>query len=130
MFFRFCAALLLVVLVSMAGVTLEKRTLELRRAVSLQHFHTDLLVEQHVKLRLETQRLTAPSQLSELPPDRNEQSASARPADTRAAGRKGSPGDRTTLKEARNPDDRLPAPSSLRLPLLRFQQPFSPEGIE
>ncbi len=114
----------------MAGVTLEKRTLELRRAVSLQYYHTDLLVEQHVKLRLETQQLTAPSQLSELPPDRDAPSASVRRADTRAAREAKTADKDAVMRVARDRDDRLPAPSSLRLPLLRFQQPFSPEGIE
>lgn len=64
MFFRFAAGLLLVVLVSMVGVRLEKQTLEMRRAVSVQYYQTDVLLELLVRLRLETQKLTAPAQLA------------------------------------------------------------------
>ena len=63
-FFRFAAGLLLVVLVSMVGVRLEKQTLEMRRAVSVQYYQTDVLLELLVGLRLETQKLTAPAQLA------------------------------------------------------------------
>lgn len=64
MFFRFAAGLLLVVLVSMVSVRLEKQTLEMRRAVSVQYYQTDVLLELLVRLRLETQKLTAPAQLA------------------------------------------------------------------
>ncbi len=64
MFFRFAAGLLLVVLVSMVGVRLEKQTLEMRRAVSVQYYQTDVLLELLVRLRLETQKLTAPAQVA------------------------------------------------------------------
>lgn len=66
MFFRFAAALFLVVLISMVGIGLEKQTLEMKRAVSRQYFQKDLLLELHAKQRLRIQQLTAPSQLAEL----------------------------------------------------------------
>ena len=117
MFFRFSAALILIVIVSMAGVVLEKRTLELRRAVSRQYYQTDLLLEQHVRLRLETQRLTAPAQLEILQSRRTSQSGGR----TTAANQS-----RSRTEDSRNSD----SPVSARLPLLRFQQPINPEGID
>jgi len=119
-FFRFAAGLLLVVLVSMAGVRLEKQTLEMRRAVSLQYYQTDLLLELLVRLRLETQRLTAPAQLAATIEDaantRAAQSAASRK--TRAKSR--------VATESENPKRR----GEDRLPLLRFQHPFNPQGID
>ncbi len=118
MFFRFAAALLLVVLVSMAGVRLEKETLELRRAVSVQYYQTDLLLEMLVRLRLETQRLTAPAQLtaattaggvSQLPITADQQRRKTRVTDDAQA------------------NDRPLRPG---LPMMRFQHPFNPRGID
>ena len=60
MFFRFGSAIVLVVLVSLAGIALEKRNLEFRRQVSRQHYRTDVLLEAHAKLRLWTQQMGAP----------------------------------------------------------------------
>lgn len=71
-FFRFAAGLLLVVLVSMVGVRLEKQTLEMRRAVSVQYYQTDVLLELLVRLRLETQKLTAPAQVALMQQAREE----------------------------------------------------------
>lgn len=124
MFFRFVAGLLLVVLVSMAGVRLEKQTLQMRRDVSVQYYQTDLLLELLVRLRLETQRLTAPAQLSVTMEDaarpvHKEPSNSASKRDMRTATRPGSSDD-----NAHRP------PGDERLPLLRFQHPFNPEGID
>lgn len=68
MFFRFGSALALVVLISLAGVGLEKRNLELRRAISHQHFQTDVLLEEHARLRLRTQQLGAPERVLEQLP--------------------------------------------------------------
>ncbi len=66
MYFRFASGLLLVVLVSMAGVWLEKQTLEMRRSVSVQYYQTDVLLDLLVRLRLETQQLTAPAQMAAM----------------------------------------------------------------
>ena len=62
MYFRFGSALVLVVLISLAGIALEKRTLELRRGVTRQQFRRDVLHDTHIRMRLETQRLGAPAQ--------------------------------------------------------------------
>ena len=65
MFFRFGSAVVLVVLVSLAGIALEKRNLELRRSLSRQHYRMDVLREAHVRLRVRTQELGAPARLIE-----------------------------------------------------------------
>lgn len=124
MFFRFAAGLLLVVLVSMAGVRLEKHTLQMRRDVSVQYYQTDLLLELLVRLRLETQRLTAPAQLAATMED------AASPGTQRAP----QPGAKPRVQTAIRPDardDKAKRPLiDERLPLLRFQHPFNPEGID
>lgn len=63
MFFRFGSALVLVVLISLAGTTLEKRNLQLKRAVSRQHYRREVLLEQHSARRVEAQHLGAPHRL-------------------------------------------------------------------
>ena len=63
MFFRFGSALVLVVLISLAGTALEKRNLELKRAVSRQHYRLEVLLEQHAANRVLAQQLGAPSRL-------------------------------------------------------------------
>lgn len=65
MYFRFGSALVMVVLVSLAGIALEKRNLGLRRDVSRQHFRMDVLRDTHAKLRLKTQQLGAPARVIE-----------------------------------------------------------------
>jgi hypothetical protein len=62
MYFRFGSALVLVVLISLAGIALEKRNLDLRRAATRQRFRRDVLHDTHIRMRLETQRLGAPAQ--------------------------------------------------------------------
>ena len=49
MFFRFAAALVVVVLISLAGTALEKRNLELRRTVSHQQYRLDVLLQQYAE---------------------------------------------------------------------------------
>jgi hypothetical protein len=63
MFFRFGVALVLVVLISLAGTALEKRNLELRRVVSRQSYQLEILQEQHAAKRVLAQQLGAPSRL-------------------------------------------------------------------
>jgi hypothetical protein len=65
MYFRFGSAVVLVVLISLAGVALEKENLELRRSVSRQHYRMDVLDEAQARLRLRTQELGAPARLIE-----------------------------------------------------------------
>jgi hypothetical protein len=63
MFFRFGSALVLVVLISLAGTALEKRNLELRRIVSRQKYRLEILLEKHAAHRVLAQQLGAPSRL-------------------------------------------------------------------
>ena len=63
MFFRFGSALVLVVLISLAGTALEKRNLELKRIVSRQQYRLEILLEQHAANRVLAQQLGAPSRL-------------------------------------------------------------------
>ena len=61
MYFRFGAAIVLVVIVSVIGVALEKQSLSYRRSISQQRFRMDVLVEQYAQMRLKAQRLGAPA---------------------------------------------------------------------
>lgn len=63
MFFRFGSAIVLVVLVSVAGIALEKRNLEIRRRLTHQHYSSEVLLELHARQRLRTQQLGAPMRL-------------------------------------------------------------------
>ncbi|MSR60339.1 MAG: hypothetical protein EXS05_22310 [Planctomycetaceae bacterium] len=63
MFFRFGTALALAVLISLAGTALEKRSLELKRAVSQQQYQLEILEERYVTQRTLAQRQGAPSRL-------------------------------------------------------------------
>jgi len=81
MFFRFGSALVLVVLISLAGTALEKRNLELRRIVSRQQYRLEILLEQHASNRVLAQQLGAPHRLVDkigADPDFSEKSS--RPA--------------------------------------------------
>jgi hypothetical protein len=112
MFFRFMAALLLVVLISMTGIRLEKQTLELRRAVSVQHYQSDELLDLLVHLRLESQRLLAPS------------------VDRFATAAVESSRDSAPTHAAASESPRKPGNRGSELPLLQFSPPFDPQGIE
>ena len=109
MFFRFSAALFLIVLVSMASVWLEKQTLELHRSVARQHYQCDVLLDMIVQSRLETQRLSA---------DRL-----TRSSDTHGAvgDQRGSRAQPVREKQSRRQS---------ALPLLQFPDVFDPKGIE
>lgn len=65
MFFRFGAALLLVVLVALIGAMLETQNLALKRSLSQQQYRMEVLQETQVRLRLESQRLGTPARLFE-----------------------------------------------------------------
>ena len=117
MYFRFAAGLTLVVLVSMAGVWLEKQTLEMRRTVSVQYYQTDLLLDLLVRQRLETQQLTAPAHLV-VTQGVEKSLAKQQPATERRKNPVGGQNDEASESTGR------------RLPLLRFQHPFNPEGID
>jgi hypothetical protein len=61
MYFRFGAAIVLLVIVSVFGVALEKQNLHYRRAISQQRYRLDVLVEEYAQRRLQAQRLGAPA---------------------------------------------------------------------
>src|SRR5260370_30276059 len=63
MFFRFGGALVLIVVISLAGTAFEKRNLVLKRVVSRQRYRLDILLEQHAANRVLAQQLGAPSRL-------------------------------------------------------------------
>ena len=63
MYFRFASLMIIAVSVAMAGVELEKRMLVLRRELSRQHFRSEVLLEQHARLRLRAEQLAAPHRL-------------------------------------------------------------------
>jgi hypothetical protein len=79
MLFRFCSALVLVVLIAMGGIALEKRSLELRRSIARQQYRLEALDDLHVRLRLETQELGAPARIRSALPDAG-QAAGAPPS--------------------------------------------------
>ena len=108
---------MLVVLVSMAGVWLEKQTLEMRRTVSVQYYQTDVLLDLLVRQRLETQQLTAPAQL-----------LVAQEAEKRLS--KQQPTTERRRSRIADRSDESSGSTGRRLPLLRFQHPFNPEGID
>lgn len=60
MYFRFGAAIVLLVIVSVIGVALEKQNLAYRRTISQQRYRLDVLVEEYAQKRLQAQRLGAP----------------------------------------------------------------------
>lgn len=124
MYFRFTAGLLLAVVVSMAGVWLEKQTLELRRDVSVQHYQTDVLIEWIVRKRLETQALPVPYS------GRDQFAARAEPGTVAPGARSG----RRTVKAGIAERERAAAASAVTnlpaaAPRLKFQRPYYPEGI-
>lgn len=76
MFFRFCSALSLVVLIAALGITLEKQLLDLKREQTLQVYRLEQLEEKYARLKLRTHELGAPSRLLEA----LKQAATERPA--------------------------------------------------
>jgi TolA-binding protein len=62
---RFGAALAILVAVSLTGVALEQRSLELSRQSSLQTFRADRLEQQAAELRLRIEELQTPQRLME-----------------------------------------------------------------
>jgi hypothetical protein len=63
MYFRFGSALVLLILMSMAGVAIEKQCLALRRSVMRQQYRREVLQDEFARLRLQTQQLGAPVRL-------------------------------------------------------------------
>ena len=52
MFVRFAGAVVVIALIALAGIRLEQRNLELRRAVGLQHYRLEVLERRHALHRL------------------------------------------------------------------------------
>ena len=89
MYFRFGAAILLVVAISLVGIAVEKKTLETRREISRQHFRKSVLLENHARLRLRTQQLGAPKRMIEtLESGDNKPSGTATPKKNVTNGRR------------------------------------------
>ncbi len=73
MYFRFGSALVLLILMSVAGVAIEKQCLALRRSVMRQQYRREVLQDEYARLRLQTQQLGAPVRLFQaLEADRRE----------------------------------------------------------
>jgi chromatin segregation and condensation protein Rec8/ScpA/Scc1 (kleisin family) len=83
MYFRFGAAVVLAVLVAVAGIAIEKRCLMLRRALTREQYRYEVLRDLYARQRLQTQQLGAPARLFEaLESDRRE-SIARRSSDSR-----------------------------------------------
>jgi hypothetical protein len=88
MYFRFGSALVLVMLMSFAGIAIEKQCLALRRAVIRQQYRREILGDEYARLRLQTQQLGAPVRLfdtldrgrPEATPDESLEKAGPRPS--------------------------------------------------
>ena len=63
MFYRFGGALFFLILIALAGIAIEKRSLAVRRAISHQQYRQEALLEQYAQSRLKTQQMGAPSRL-------------------------------------------------------------------
>ncbi len=59
--FRFAAALLLILAISLVGIRVEKDELALKRSISLQHYRLQQLLEERARLRVRMHSLTAPT---------------------------------------------------------------------
>ncbi|HVJ87576.1 MAG TPA: hypothetical protein VM452_18090 [Caulifigura sp.] len=81
---RFGAAIAILVAVSLIGVALEQRSLELSRQFSLQTFRADRLEREAAELRLRIEELQTPQRLMEA--RRLEQDATG--SDTGVRGRR------------------------------------------
>ncbi|HEX4069642.1 MAG TPA: hypothetical protein VHX68_00670 [Planctomycetaceae bacterium] len=64
---------MLLILMSVAGVAIEKQCLALRRSVMRQQYRREVLQDEYARLRLQTQQLGAPVRLFQaLEADRRE----------------------------------------------------------
>ncbi|MCA9074421.1 MAG: hypothetical protein KDA93_05260 [Planctomycetaceae bacterium] len=77
--FRFTAALLLILAVSLVGIRLEKEELALKRSISLQQYRMDQLLEERARLRIRLHELTGPESLAETSSPQPEQKAVTEP---------------------------------------------------
>jgi hypothetical protein len=72
---RFGAALAILVAVTLTGVALQQRSLELSRQSSLQTFRADRLEQEAAELRLKIEELQTPQRLLEASRDHAQRSA-------------------------------------------------------
>ncbi|MCH2211397.1 MAG: hypothetical protein MK110_08850 [Fuerstiella sp.] len=83
----------------------------LRRSVSRQYYQMDELLELHAQLRLDIQQLSAPSRFPEL-----------------------SETDRSSIRRSDNtavhPPSGFRTSGPVRLPLMRWQRPVRPDGVD
>jgi hypothetical protein len=108
MFFRFISAIVLVVLVSMAGVVIEKRMLDLRREVSRQQYRTEILLDQYTALRLKTQQLSSPDRMLET---MQQQQLAPQPL---------------SRETTASPTNQRTADPRMNLPLMNWERPVQP----
>ena len=80
MVFRFACALVLVVLIAMAGVALEKHNLEVRRSLARQQYRLSVLEDRRARLRLQTHELGAPARTRETLADAAEDNSRHQPS--------------------------------------------------
>jgi hypothetical protein len=83
MYFRFGAAVVLAVLVAVAGIAIEKRCLTLRRALTREHYRYEVLRELYAKQRLQTQQMGAPVRLFEALDSEHREMIARHPSDSR-----------------------------------------------
>ena len=77
--FRFAAALLLILAVSLIGIRFEKEELALKRSISLQQYRMDQLLEEQARLRIRLHELTGPETSSPSDPISSEQEVVGQP---------------------------------------------------
>lgn len=85
MYVRFGSALVLVVMISLWGVALEKRNLDLKRQLTQQTFQQNTLQEQQVAARLQVQQLSAPTRTARELEGRWAKRESAKPTSRQAS---------------------------------------------
>jgi hypothetical protein len=83
MYFRFGAAVVLAVLVAVAGIAIEKRCLALRRALTREHYRYEVMRDLYARQRLQTQQLGAPARLFEALDSEHREMIARHPSDSR-----------------------------------------------
>ncbi|MCA9053096.1 MAG: hypothetical protein KDA75_04630 [Planctomycetaceae bacterium] len=63
MFFRFTIVVITLIALALAGISIEKRNVELRRSISLQEYRRQQLIDRRARLRLQVERWSAPDKL-------------------------------------------------------------------
>ena len=87
---------------SLAGTTLEKRSLEVRRAVSRQYYRLEILQEQRAGKRVLAQQLGAPNRLLGRLDEAAQQDQAAKPAKPRPSTKR-KPGNKSQPRRDASP---------------------------